>query len=615
MRGRFFILGVSLVSMVLQPVAYGQQQANWAADALRVFVQQNHKGGKPLTVKEFWERQRRQLDPYWQRQFAPPMNLMGNEPMPKMDVITIKGPQGQDSARLMMSINGKTVSMEYLGGQEKFARINSVTISEKDFYGVEGMMEKLQDDPVFAAESKRVQDKALRADIMPSYETFKKMTPRERAVYFVNLRLVIEAAQKVLEEDRAKEQAFNFSSPYIEFLLEVAYANGKVQKGDPCIVQGYVGVWQGKNKSDKYCSHEMGLIDAQNRNVNQTNVQRAMARLCPTGQSPCNPFVYGFPARTVGQTSEGSCISYVNTRGRPQTDFQNATRVCDSRMPLRTSDPGLLAKDSQQMIASLLAVDGDKSTIANKIREYFAADGRVLSKEKYDEIKNSVAADFYQFIDAGIATCDKTSDGRGTPDPNQGSACSVLRTRRLAFQSYIENLKYVEDPKGPTPPIAGETKPPCKEGEKEFEGKCVPTSVPPVAQTPAPGEDDCKARGLVAQKHDDKVVCVPSAGKLPERNVAGREDRRRSVFPWLAAGLTAGIFIGLIALIRRGSKARLSGPKPADPVAPVPLPPAPPPPGPVVPPPPLTPPPQPNLPSENGPTPPPPFNPGAGGTR
>ncbi|MFN8792146.1 MAG: hypothetical protein ACK5Y2_11890 [Bdellovibrionales bacterium] len=610
MRGRLFILGVSLVSMVLQPVAYGQQQANWAAEALRVFVQQNQKGGKPLTVKEFWERQRGQIDPYWQRKLAPPMKLMGNEPMPKMDVITIKGPQGQDSARLMMNVNGKTVSMEYLGGKEKFARINSVVISEQDFYGVEGMMEKLQDDPVFAAESKRVEQKALRADIMPSYEAYKSMTPKERAVYFVNLRLVVEAAQKVLDEKREKEQASSFSVPYVEWLLEVAHAQRNV-KGDPCIVQGYVGVWTGKNKNDKYCSQEMGMIHAQNSNVKQTRVQQTISSLCPKGQSPCNPFIYGFPAG-------GSCIAYENTRGRPQTDFQRATSVCDSRMPLRQSNPALLAKDSQQMVASLLAAGEDKSAIADKIRTYFTADGRVVSKEKYDEIKNTVVADFYQFIDAGIATCDLTSDGRGTPDPNQGSACQVLRTRRLAFQSYIEQLKFVEDPKGPTPPIVGETKPPCKEGEKEHEGKCVPTAVPPVAQTPTPGEDDCKARGLEPSRNDGKIECVPVAAALPtDRRVAGREDRRRgSAFPWLAAGLTAGIFIGLIALIRRGSKAKPGGPIPAQPVAPVPLPPAPPPPGPAVPPPPpLTPPPQPNLPSETGPTPPPPFNPGGGGTR
>jgi len=55
-NARLLIATIAMVSMVLQPVAYGQEQANWASNALKTFVQSNQKQGKPITVKEFWDK-------------------------------------------------------------------------------------------------------------------------------------------------------------------------------------------------------------------------------------------------------------------------------------------------------------------------------------------------------------------------------------------------------------------------------------------------------------------------------------------------------------------------------------------------------------------------------
>lgn len=567
MRGRFYILGLSVFSLAFQPLAYGQQQANWASQALKSYVQQNQKGGKTITVKEFWEKNAKNFDPYWQKKFYPSIEVQKDQRLPKMEVINIKGPNGKDSARLMMNVNGKTVSVEYLGGSEKFLRVNSTVISYADFLYVNPMLEKLSKDPVIAAETKRVEKLALKESIVPSYETFKKMSARTRAAYFVNLRLLLEASQKVLEQAdaKAKERAY-YEPSFIDLILEKAYAQGGI-KGRPCIVQGYVGKWTGKNKNDTYCAHEVGLNQAQRDTVNQTNVQKWIGGACSKGSSPCNPFVFGIP--------DEPCISHQESRKDKNSDFQRATSVCDGRMPLRTNDRKTLAADTQKMIETLLAKEKNESL--EKVRSEYFKDGKVISKEKFDELQKSIVADFNQFISAGIATCEATADGKQTPDQHQGSACEVLRTRKLAFEQGMKELEFV--PPAPTPepepaPVATEPPP-------------APAPVDPCGPLLAAGKATNEA---IAD--GKKVNCTPVAAPLPAETSRGapREPAKEKERNWLPIAIFVGVGALLFSLFKRKPKQpKLADPVPADPIVAPPLPPPPEPPAEPTPIPPITP--------------------------
>jgi hypothetical protein len=157
--------------------------------------------------------------------------------------------------------NKKTVSVEILNGEGRFARINNQVVSYEDIYSGEKFYEKLAQDSVVQGEMARVENLALNSSMLPNYRTFVRMTPRERAVYFVNMRIVLQAAAEVnrraFEASQKKE-----SASFINLLLEKAYAASNDPSnwvGKRCIVAGYVGTYTKDSSGHIFCDHEQAL--------------------------------------------------------------------------------------------------------------------------------------------------------------------------------------------------------------------------------------------------------------------------------------------------------------------------------------------------------------------
>lgn len=572
LKAHVFVATISAVSMVLQPVAYGQAQKNWAAQALKQYVRQNQRGGKSVTVREFWNKNKAKMHPDWQKKFFPAVNLQKDERLPRMDVISVKGPGGTSSARLILTLaNKKTISVEFLGGESKFARVNGQNISYEDFYHGEGLMQKLTHDPVIKAESQRIKKMALKSSIVPSYALFRNMTAQERADYFLNLRIVVQAAGEVT--NRAFERAARGeSASFIQLLLEKAYANNLPQSwvGKRCIIAGYVGNYvqdrEGSTKGDIYCDHTKAIsnfaaLTAMSGLTPNKTSESVYNGSCSSGSLRCNPFVYGFD-RGSGST----CVKI----DRHSSSYQQATRTCDKASPLR---PESLAADSEAMIKTLLGKE-------NKAADTYFKDGKVISEEKYNELMNTVVKDFDTFISEAIGICGDAKNLSGNTnfgEKNQGDACTVLKNRKLAFEEGFGLLKgkYEKPTPVPAPPV---TQPPiadegqCKTADgspgfydskcrclKPGEGEAGPTEAPEVkngkctpavAVVPAPvpvKKDDCSNRPQmdVAADRNGKMDCVPRSADLGGGKVAGKDRNDRSEFDCsiICPVLVGGLFL------------------------------------------------------------------------
>lgn len=507
------VASVSIISMVLQPVAYGQTQVNFAAQALKQYVKQNQKSGKAITVKEFWNKNKTKLHPDWQEKFYPGIELQKNEAVPQMEVISVKGPGGKDTARLVITLaSKKTISMEYLGAKDKFARINNQVISYNDLFTGDGLMEKLSQDSVVRGEMERNTTAAIKASMTLPYQTFVKMTPRERAEYFVNLRHVVQAATEVsyIKINSKPTEAKEEKTSFIQFLLEKAYAASN--QPDTCIIAGYVGEEveiQVKGKIDRYCDHTKGLSrtaqdireeGSASTITRQSTMMTAARGSCASNEVHCNPFIFGFQ-RAGGQSM---CV----TAERKNPVFQVATKTCNERSPLR---PGSLAADTQAMIASLLSKSQNKSE--EEIRKlYFDKDGKVIDAKTYKELMDTVVADFDKFIDRGLATCGiRGFTGAGVKghsiDKNMDSACTALYERKLAFDQGKKLIEGKYDNPSPTPaPIAP-----------------LPDPVKPICEQPG---DTCElkaaqdGRGICNQELKC-VAVVPAPNEPPKENACG----------------------------------------------------------------------------------------------
>lgn len=521
LKARLFVATVSFVSLTLQPVAYGQNQQNFAATGLKKFVNQNQKSGKPVTVKEFWEKNKSKLHPEWQKSFYPSVELLRDERIPEMEVISVKGPNGQDTARLVIALpNKKTISIEMLGGTEKFVRINNQVLSYNEFYNGEAFMQKMVQDPVVKLEGQRLRNLTLKKSIVPSTKIFAKFTPFERAQYFLNLRLLVESAQAVQEEalEKANKEQASTAPSFIDLLLEEAYAQqGSVPPsawvGNPCVVAGNVGKYI-REGNRTFCDYRSSVANFQSTasriGKSDSNTAKSVAGgSCPASQVRCNPFVYGFE-RSGGQSL---CVPV----GR-SADYQQATRTCNVRSPLKTP------ADTQAMIESLLKKEGKNAA------EYF--ENGLMKESKVAELNEGVIKEFDVFIEDALMVCrtqgniaDKTNFG----EKFQSDACNVLNERKMAFEAGVAILRgRHETPPTPGPiapgpgcvPETAPTAPPPPTAPVVT--PCPPVTAPPVAQREGDNCEREEANGSQSRGRWQGGVCVavvPAVAVIDQCNV------------------------------------------------------------------------------------------------
>lgn len=496
MRGKNFIVSISLASMVFQPVALAEQNNQKANQALKEFVKANQPGGQSLTVKKFWDQNKKGINPYWQQVFNPSIQFQKNQKMPKMEAIDIKGPRGTSSERLIMNIDGKTVSVEFLGGEEKFARINNIVISYADFYYVTGMLEKLSKEPVLAAENKKAQQKVLTQSATPTYEQYKLMTPKERAQLLLMTRLAGEAASDVLmlaAEAEDKKTASNF---FWEAL--VPQANAKVSSviGLPCLVGGYEGKIVRKGKVT--CDPSAGIAE-----FNSKNPKLAQSSGCTGGSFGCHPV--NFPAST------GICFGKNNRK-----DMQNMTKQCGERSPYKTpQDQAKLIEEYQKRLG-------------NNVDVKLNAEGKVLDEKTYNEIVRPYMDQFNELNRSAFEkVCNPVNRLKveKTVDPEIDSACNTLEQRKISLELFKEAPRPADPAPVPVPIADRES---CtidgKPGKYDKEGKCVLIAV----GTPS---NDCNSKGLTDP---------PAVGKIPTRVNGAKDDCIVAATERLPGAVTGG---------------------------------------------------------------------------
>lgn len=547
MRAKFLLATFSIVSMSLQPLAMAEQKKNWSGDVLREFVKASQPKGKSLTVKQFWDQNKANLHPVWQNRFAPAIEIQKDDRMPKMEVINIKAPQGVESARMMMNIDGKLVSVEYLGGQEKFARINNTVISYQDFYYVTGMVEKLMKDPIFAQVQKKLEKKALAQTFVPSRKQFNQMSVAQRVEMIMKLRLASEAADKVIQMnlEGGVETSQNF---FWEVLLPVAHAKNQKEinaaLGKPCLVAGHVGTF-GKDRSGyASCSVEESKIKSE-----------SCVKSSPSRPHGCNKLF--FPR------SGNICLA----PSRSNQDYQNFTAKCAAATPIRSAkDKADFVKAAQADLKFELKGEKVEATDAewSKLSEFMKSHNEAIDETLKSACSESNIADV------------------GKVESNLGKACLALEDRKL-------DLRYQAETNGggvvaPAPVADGKpchTKPPTGDTDSKKpdgqikDGKCI-AAVVPVAAVDAAATVDCAARGLCEGTNGaGKKTCGPCGDSVIASAGAVGSSRKESSFwdhnrSWI---IPVGIFAGLFLVLKNLFKAGDTGSaQPGTPPAPPPLP-------------------------------------------
>ncbi len=122
-------------------------------------------------------------------------------PKPKFQDFKYKG---KDAIRVINQVGGQQVVIEYLFNGDEILKIDGIVFNKADTDTLDSFNKKILSIPTFAKLYQDFRKKVFKASLTPTYEQWLKLTPSQRADYFLRYREVLEAAYKVYNTPRFK---------------------------------------------------------------------------------------------------------------------------------------------------------------------------------------------------------------------------------------------------------------------------------------------------------------------------------------------------------------------------------------------------------------------------
>lgn len=554
-RLRWLAAELAVFSMVFFPLAQGQAAARTQAEKAREFIKMlgltpNHK----VTVGEFHSRFRQWYPQPFRIQMDRWAALHKDELMPTITASTVKDAGGFDQVRMLVSKDGEDAT---LTTGSDFMMVGGVKMASGDYWSLTSWLDNaVKTDKQF----KKTADKAKSMDfskvsIAVSRAEFKRMTPEQRAEYFVRLREVQEDLAKILPSPERKTAQIESTAQDVvaRWVMGLpAFAAGPdVKAGDSCIVAGYVSQY-GENKSCGGMSTGRRDFLDQIRTQFSTTFKRAQA--CAPQSFPCNPLVYGF-----NESGGAHCVA--------AGDMKYATSKCNDAAPINTID------ERRKIVQSWVKAQGKDDVLE------FNEKGRV--KEDQFSLIEKQLKDMNELVAKGDAICAAENEKLKQID-NQKSACENLHIRGFQLRTF-----------GPAPLPAPPPAPvdDCNQkvlGSHLEEGKGCVCDPGLTAADAGDGKKKCaepvpKPDKIVKADTEEDLPLPP----LPEKKERTKKDEECGFFcknTWVIPLLVGVGVLGLMYFLFRGNNTTAQTPVYVPPVSPpgttTPVPPVSPPPPP-----------------------------------
>ncbi len=344
-------------SLVFSPVAMGKESQNITMEMMKNAMEQMGLN-RSMTFGEFYDLNKNLYPPRIQKELEPVVAQFKNVQMPQFELVASKATDGTIVPTMRTAQEHELISTQWFGDDTQFVKLQNTMLSRIDLYNFDdAVIRVLAGDENLRKGLKPLRESAKilpldRQFTFPDYpdvsaRDWKQMSELDRAAYIVNLRLLWQAAKKVLSvkenSGRKNRKTSQFllerNRNYIELLLgQPANAAALIEDGKTCIIAGYVSQYVKKN--GEVCDHE--LVD---QKYNKDPFYVAAKAVCDSrgkGEMACNPNVFGTP------DGNPKCITPNRDRKDP---FQKATHfdgLCDKASPLqsdRSKPQELLAND------------------------------------------------------------------------------------------------------------------------------------------------------------------------------------------------------------------------------------------------------------------------------
>ncbi|MGZ3724238.1 MAG: hypothetical protein ACXWQQ_00475 [Pseudobdellovibrio sp.] len=307
--------------------------------------------------------------------------------MPQMSSMKTKSDSGTVGSRLMLNFDDKLVSIEVKGDDsEKFIQVNGAKLSLKDLKLLENISPKITN----AQQEFKLSLSTNELD----HASYLRMSSQERAVYIINKRLLLEAAQKVvLKYAKGGKETAYLHFKWLQWLVQASSAYADDPK--KCVTQG------------GFIATGDSMVNC-NNSAMLTSLQGSLSCANPT-DTVCNPMLYG-----LNKTNSGAlCLSAADSA-------QNKT--CGDLAPISEQNK---KADIQQMVQSLMKMN---PTQAAAIVKYITGQDLDTSKP----LERQLFKDMNDYIIQAVQVCEN-----GTDAVKNSKECQELTQRKVSFNSYL----------------------------------------------------------------------------------------------------------------------------------------------------------------------------------
>ncbi|MGZ3772362.1 MAG: hypothetical protein ACXVCY_00720, partial [Pseudobdellovibrionaceae bacterium] len=377
-----FSAGISIVTMCISPVAQGAAAADQKT-LINQYLKETGLTTKKMTINEYWKMVRHVYPPKLQKQMDDWVAKHKNELMPSISASSFKDADNKEQVRLVLSKDGESVTLTFTGDDDIPLKVNSVPLTKKELLDVNNfdkMTSKLsQLDSTFASNHNTGKASENKKRHVLTYGQYNNLSARKRAEYLIELRLVMEAAQKAIELKYGTHALQEINNKY-EWVLQFFFgdeASAKSKKaksakssGGPdltginCIYAGYLTQY---GESGSCAGAELGAANFK--------AQLKYGESCSTPTDvPCNPLAYGFQ-----ENGQAFCVPGDTAQIR-----KKATENCNKKSPLD-------GKGDQTNIARIIKSFMKTATGAKDIDLKFNKEGKI-SQAQHAQIKDYLEA-------------------------------------------------------------------------------------------------------------------------------------------------------------------------------------------------------------------------------
>lgn len=454
LKSRWLATWLSVLTLVSSPVAMGVEAEKISKQQTQAALKQMGLD-KEITIGEFYNNTKDLYPERIRAQIEPVLMKYKNTKMPKFDVVTVKGTNGNDISNIRATTeNGQLYTLQLFGEPEKYAKFQNTNLSEIDIINFDDMFVRINaGDQALRKQTDVVRKVNNMKTEFPNVtkDSWTAMTPNERAGYMINLRLLWSDAKKVITEvelQQNKKKSKKTSSILNSILPDVEAAETtEVKSNNDCLVAGYVTSYRGVT-----CDHKQ--VRAEYKNFEIFN--KAAEYCTQKNQFACNPLVFGTPG------GKPVCI----TPGKSKA-FQEATHYSGPCETINgtgdnhlSTNVNFLKKDiykGRYAPENLLGIDLEKNSKDYQGPDFkqteafldgvlkfsgknnlYTSDGKTINSAAIEEIL-AIKERFQKDIDQATASCKASSNDRTTQEKNFWKACDQLQRRFLFVADFFQS--------------------------------------------------------------------------------------------------------------------------------------------------------------------------------